>query len=494
MTRAVVWSTVAAVTILRAVAAWKLPLTGDEAYYWEWSRRLAFGYADHPPAVAWTIAAFSFLGRNPFAVRIGFVLCGLVATAAIAACATELADGDARAGRVAALALTLMPIVSVAFASAGPDGPYLMFWCLTLWLAARAFSGRGLGDFILLGAAIGGALLSRMTALALPFGIAIAALARKPERSAWRDGLWLSFAVAGACVVPFLIWNAQHHWATIVFTFGTRHVDEGFSVRRVLNMLALQAGVFSPGIWLAAVLCAVRPRSALITWTAVPLFLVIIAVAFFERPEINWFYGCFASMCAALGLAWIRLHDRARALWTRWSIAPAAVLTSLIFVTALASGPIYQLIRDTGARLADNGPFEIYTYEPLARDVRALAQKHDAVVMTDGYGFSSVMDFDAGITPVVIGYDAQGAQARTWYSSMQHPANGLFVDKVPLEPMGRFTGRPEFLQRFDQACARVRTGEILRYTYAGAPPRPYYLTWCDGMKPDALALLRWQTH
>ena len=41
--------------LLRAVVAFALPLTGDEAYYWEWSRRLAFGYVDHPPAAAWTI-------------------------------------------------------------------------------------------------------------------------------------------------------------------------------------------------------------------------------------------------------------------------------------------------------------------------------------------------------------------------------------------------------------------------------------------------------
>ncbi|MGH7659432.1 MAG: ArnT family glycosyltransferase [Vulcanimicrobiaceae bacterium] len=492
MTRTIVCGIVAAVTLLRAIAAWKLPMTGDEAYYWEWSRRLAFGYTDHPPMVAWTIAAFAFLGHNPFAVRIGFVLCGLVATFAIAACATELANDDRRAGRVAALALTLMPIMSVPFASASPDGPYLMFWCLALWLAARAFMGLGPGWFVLLGIAMGGAILSRMTAFALLFGIAVAALAHKQHRAAWRDGLWVSFVIAGICFAPFLIWNAQHHWETIVFTFATRHVDEGFSVRRVLNMLALQAGAFSPVIWFAAILYGARTRVPLIFWSAVPLYLLVTAVAFFERVEINWFYGCFASACAGLGLAWCELRGPARFGWTAASAIPAAILTALIFVTALASGPIYRLVRDSGAHLADNGPFEIYTYDPLAHDVRALAQARDAIVMTDGYGFSSVMDFDADITPVVIGYDAQGAQARSWYGSLEHPTTGLFVDKVPLDPMGRFKGRKDFRKRFDLACESVRSGGVLQYTYAGAPPRPYYLTWCDGMKRDALAILRWQ--
>jgi hypothetical protein len=43
--------------LLRAIAAAKVPLTGDEAYYWEWAKHLALGYADHPPMVAYLISA-----------------------------------------------------------------------------------------------------------------------------------------------------------------------------------------------------------------------------------------------------------------------------------------------------------------------------------------------------------------------------------------------------------------------------------------------------
>jgi len=72
MTRAA-WVVIVLVFVCRAVAAFSLPLTGDEAYYWEWSRRLAFGYADHPPAVAWTIWLFSGLGHGAGFVRLAVV-------------------------------------------------------------------------------------------------------------------------------------------------------------------------------------------------------------------------------------------------------------------------------------------------------------------------------------------------------------------------------------------------------------------------------------
>ena len=316
-----VWVIVAAVTIMRAIAAFSVPLTGDEAYYWEWSRHLAFGYTDHPPMVAWTIALFSFLGTSPGAVRLGFVFSGVVATLAVAACATELAGGDRRAGAVAALAFSLTPAMSLAFGSASPDGPYLAFWCLSLWLAARAFNKPDERTFAFLGLALGGAVLSRMTAFALVLGIVIAALL-PGRRVIWKQGLWISFAVAAAAFAPFVVWNAQHEWATVAFTFLTRHVNEGFSVRRVVETLGVQAAAYSPGIWLGAVACAWRPRNALIEWTAVPLFVVMMLVAFFERVETNWFFGSFASICAGMGLAWVHLTHRTRLVWASASIAP----------------------------------------------------------------------------------------------------------------------------------------------------------------------------
>ena len=44
--------TISALVVLRLIAAAWTPLTFDEAYYWMWSKHLAGGYYDHPPAVA----------------------------------------------------------------------------------------------------------------------------------------------------------------------------------------------------------------------------------------------------------------------------------------------------------------------------------------------------------------------------------------------------------------------------------------------------------
>ena len=487
------WLIVTAVTLMRAIAGFKVPLTGDEAYYWEWSRHLALGYVDHPPAVAWTIGAFAWLGKVPGAVRLGFVLCGVIAAVTGAAAATRLARGDSRAGAVTAIAFALTPLFSMAFGSASPDGPFLATWTVAMWFAIRAFDERRRGDFVLLGVALGLALLARMFSFALVFGIVMYALGPQ-RRSLWRAGLGLALGIAALVYLPFVVWNALHAWVTFDFTFVGRHVHQ-FSAVRPLTLYLAQAAAYSPGLFIGALLILIR-GNALLRWTALPLIALLTLLALFEPVEIHWIFGPYASLCIGLGPAYVSLSQRARIVWASVAIVPAFVLLPLLFYAAVAPGSVYQQFRNTGSTLRNTGPFEIFTYWPLAQDVRSLAAANDAVVMTDGYGLSSVIDFDAGVTPIVIGYDWHGREARNWYRDSQHPTRAIFLDKemlAPLHPSPEHPGRPDFAAKLAQACGQVRSGPILEYKYLSVPPRPYYVTFCDDMKPDALRILRWET-
>jgi hypothetical protein len=499
-----VWVVIGTVTLMRAISIFNVPLVGDEAYYWEWSRRLAFGYVDDPPLVAWTIAAFSWIGRDPGFVRLGFVLSGVVATLAAAACAWEITR-DRRAGAAAALALTLTPFMSLAFGMAQPDGPHIAFWCLALWLAARAFRRNERWAWVALGFALGGALLTRFFAWALAFGIGAYALAPQ-RRAAWRNGLWFSFAIAGACYAPFVWWNATHGWATFGFTFVERHVPSALSFKRVLELYAVEAAAYSPALLLGALLCAFRPRDALLAWTSIPLIALLTILALFEKVEINWVSGAYASLCIAIGIAYVGLSPRARVVWAAASSVPALVLLPALFIATEAPVGLYHAILSTGSVLRNTGPWEIYTTSQLAHNVKIIAREHDAIVMTDGYGLSSVLDFDSGIPPVVIGYDWQGAESHAWITRIHGPRTALFVDKESLVPLPavpgkhpREAGRPDFWAQLSQACRQVEPGPILYYDAGmGVPPRPYYLTWCYGLTDRGLATLRepgpWPTH
>src|SRR5260221_13436420 len=70
-------------TLVRLFFGMLLSPFPDETYYGDWSRHLAFGYYDHPPVIAWLIAAGNWLaglfGANasPPAIRLFPVIaCG----------------------------------------------------------------------------------------------------------------------------------------------------------------------------------------------------------------------------------------------------------------------------------------------------------------------------------------------------------------------------------------------------------------------------------
>jgi len=492
----IAWSIVAVVTAMRAVAAYSVPLIGDEGYYWEWSRHLALGYSDHPPGVAYVIFAFSWLGTNPFAVRIGFVLCGLIAMIFAAKTAKRLTDGDRRAGAVTALAIALAPLSSVAFGSASPDGPYLAAWAATLYCAVRAFGSHLRRDYVWLGIALGAVLLTRIFAFALLFGIVMYALAPSRRRF-WREGLWLSLLVAGVLCIPFLIWNSTHGWATFAFALINRHeVDWRWYEPFVLHLM--ETAAYSPGLWIGALLSIFYARNAFLNWTAVPMIVLMTLLSFHESVEIHWMFGAYVSLSVAIGIVFVRLSGRARVIWATIAGVPALIIFPLVFIAAVEPGFVYEQFVHTGSTLRNTGGFEIFTVPSLALDVRNMMEANDATVVTDGYGLSSTLDFYGGVPPVVIGYNAQGQEAMRWYDPDMVPHRILFVDKEALVPRPGHPedkGRPDFAQQFARACTRVTPGPTLGYEFHDSsghlvPARLYFTTWCDP-RPHALRILQW---
>ena len=55
--------------ILRGLLAWRLPITGDEAYFYYRGRFPDWGFYDHPPMIGWWLAALSRLSSAPWVLR-----------------------------------------------------------------------------------------------------------------------------------------------------------------------------------------------------------------------------------------------------------------------------------------------------------------------------------------------------------------------------------------------------------------------------------------
>src|SRR3982074_469541 len=117
--------TIIARVALRLVAAAWTPLTFDEAYYWTWSKHLAFGYYDHPPGVAYVIRSGTLMaGDTELGVRLGSILLALPMSWAVYRTVTILFGGQ-RVAATAAILLNVTLMAAVGTLIVTPAAPLL---------------------------------------------------------------------------------------------------------------------------------------------------------------------------------------------------------------------------------------------------------------------------------------------------------------------------------------------------------------------------------
>ena len=357
-------------TLVRLVFAAVLPLFPDEAYYWEWSRHLANGYFDHPPAIAHLIAAgtalFGAFGAepSPLAIRFFPVLAGGAATYYAARIARMLGGGSA--ARIAATVFALMPLAATGLVLATPDSPLLATSAGALYFVVAAIeqpvnSRASFRFWICAGIALGLAFTSKYTSILLPLTITAAVLIRPSLRARLREpGPYAACIVATLVFLPVLQWNASHDW--ISFRFQLAHglgTPKGSAIKRELDLVGGQLGLVSPILFAlaaAAVWRTLRRATDDVRFTlalvAVGSWVFFVYSASRKAVEANW---PAPSYIPAIALLAALASSPARDRWMQRGIALAAVLVAIIYIHALL--PILPLParRDPIARSAGWG-------------------------------------------------------------------------------------------------------------------------------------------
>jgi 4-amino-4-deoxy-L-arabinose transferase-like glycosyltransferase len=353
------WLVLAVAIAVRVVAAALVPLAPDETYYWEWSRRLAAGYLDHPSAIALFVRAGTLvLGATPLGVRAGSVLGGALASAVLVRLSGAL-GGDRAMLRSAAI-IACMPLAQIGLALATPDAALLLFWSLALAALVAALRGGGtprarLVAWALVGLALGCALSAKYTALLLALGMCVAfGVDRTLRRVAATPGPWVALAVALLVIAPNVMWNAQHGWSSIGYQLAHGlAVHRGTALEHEMRMLGAQLGLVSPlllAILGAAVYRAMRSRidpiRTIFAMIASVAWLFFVATALRAAVEPSWPAPAYLS---AIVLAATVQIPRSRALF-RAAVALAAATTLAIYAHAIVPFvPVNPALDATGA-------------------------------------------------------------------------------------------------------------------------------------------------
>jgi 4-amino-4-deoxy-L-arabinose transferase-like glycosyltransferase len=290
---------------LRLVAAAVVPISPDEAYYFDWSRYPSLGYYDHPPMVAWWIAiGTAIAGDGPLGIRLLTVLSAIPTSAAVWATAAALFDRTVAYRAVLWFNVTLL--VGVGGFLATPDAPSVMFWALATSAFAEVIR-RGDGRWwLLVGLFAGLGVISKLTGLFLGLGLLLALLADRDLRrwllSPW---LWAGALVAELTVDPFLAWNWLHGWVTL--GQFARIGGGGFQPLKLPEFIATQFGLLNPLVAIFVGLAALqwhRQRNiAMLLWSATPLVAYLAFHALHQQVQGNWPAPIYPTLAIAAAAA-----------------------------------------------------------------------------------------------------------------------------------------------------------------------------------------------
>lgn len=380
---------VAMVTIARIVfLVWFSPyeLTGDEAHYWEWSRRPALSYYTKGPGVAWAIAAStSVLGTSEAAVRLPAVIVSAVAMFGAAGLGAVLMPGVRRAPLLALLVYLCVPVYHATALLMTIDGPMIAAWAVAGLGAALAMRGlmngrRAIGAHALLGAAVGVGFLFKYTIILMAIGVVAAWIgSRRRFGAPWVPGAVVAALVALACASPVIVWNEQHGWPTVshlLWHIGSSPPDDAATAESpdtgpawtpvwTLEMVGAQLAFVGPVIALMLMGMRAGARSEeddqtvhlrrLLVWCGAPTLIFYLGLTLFARGQGNWPIGAFTTFVPLAAAVVARARPGwPRALW-HWAIGYGLVAAVGMLMLPLVArlplaGPLIPVGRFSGAR------------------------------------------------------------------------------------------------------------------------------------------------
>ncbi len=370
----------------------------DEAQYWSWSLNPDFGYYSKPPLIAWMIhTATEVCGHGEFCVRLPSPVVHTLTSIIIFLIARHLYG--TLTGVVAGLAFATLPGVSLSAGIISTDVPLLFFWALALYAFILLRDGRGWWPVLLLGIALGGGLNAKYAMIWFALCLAVHFLATPRDRWLLKEPrLWTAALIGAALIVPNVVWNSAHKFATLSHTADNANWQGSLlHPGKALEFIGAQFGVFGPILFAGLLLIVwrawregVSTQDRLLLSFALPVLVVITVQAFISRAHANWAAVSYVAATVLVIATMVRNLDWT---WLRRSMAlHVALLLALVAATIFAG----RFALPSGA-------------DPFARtlgwkELAAATRQQLEVARSGGRPFVAVLTDDRAVTAELLYY------------------------------------------------------------------------------------------
>lgn len=217
-----------ALVIINVIQSCFTGLLHDEAYYWLWSKQLAWGYFDHPPMIALFIALGDSLFHNEIGVRLLSILAG---AATIYMLFRIINPSNQKLFYVILISIT--PLLGACF-FAVPDTPLLLFTACFFLVYKKYSEDDSLTVSLLLGVCMALMLYSKYHGVLVIFFVLLSDLSLLKRKS-----FYIACITGALLFMPHLWWQWQNDFPTFRFQLFGRF-PEVYSPLRIADYLGGQ--------------------------------------------------------------------------------------------------------------------------------------------------------------------------------------------------------------------------------------------------------------
>ncbi len=370
-----IWLFTAIWFVMGCIQAAMMELHPDEAYQWQVSRLLDWGYFHHPPMIALFIKVGYALFENELGVRLTSVLASTIGIPLLFKLSETVNV------RIFILVYLSFILTQAGSFFAAPDAPLILFSLLFLVTLKHYLKNDSYLIALVLAFIVAALMYSKYHAIVL-FGSCLVAV----PRLLLRKSFWLTLVVSVMLFLPHVLWQFDHDLISYKFNWVIRDKAE-WDFGLVINYLAGQLILLGPvGILLLIAIAKLKDRvvfDRVLVSIILGFFGFFLFLSFRGRIEANWTATAFLPL--------IILGTRSIAHQTRLLnvFRPAAILCAAI----LMIGRIYLTTPWAGVGIPTSFPLRGWNAW-----AQAIKEKADGkpVFFANSYQYVSQYSFYSG--------------------------------------------------------------------------------------------------
>lgn len=271
--------------IVNLLQSYYTRLLEDEAYYWVWSKSLAFGYFDHPPLVAIWVKISSFFFEGELGVRFfsafSFSLMLIIIW--------KIIDNPKKKNYVWLYFLLVisMALLNVYGFITTPDTPLLLFVALFLYAYKLFLQSESKWNILFLGFSMAAMLYSKYHGVLVIFFVVLSNFSLFKNKK-----FWFATILGFVLFIPHLYWQYINDFPSVRYHLFERDKKYTYrimdSVMHIVNQIVI-VGITFPIIYKAFFKQKIISKfDKSLQYLVYGFILFFFIASFSKRPQAQW--------------------------------------------------------------------------------------------------------------------------------------------------------------------------------------------------------------